>query len=52
MLSPRVKEREVPFGYRELAACVVGEMHRHEANVAFEDAARAAEEMIALWRRG
>ncbi len=50
--APRVKERDVPFGYRELAACVVGEIHRHEPNRAFEEAARVAEEMIALWRKG
>ena len=52
MLAPRVKERDVPYAYRELAACIVGELHRHEPNRAFEDAARAAEEMIALWRKG
>jgi len=52
MRSPRVKERDVPFAYRELAACIVGEIHRHEPNLAFEDAARSAEEMIALWRKG
>jgi len=52
MLAPRVKEREVPFAYRELAACVVGEIQRHEPNRAFEEAAHAAEEMIALWRKG
>jgi len=52
MLAPRVKERDVPFAYRELAACVVGEIHRHEPNRAFEEAARVAEEMIALWRKG
>jgi len=51
LLSPRAKEREVPFGYREFAACVAGEIQRHEANLAFEEAARAAEEMIALWRK-
>jgi len=26
MVSPRAKEREVPFGYREFAACVAGEI--------------------------
>ena len=52
MRMPRAKERDVPFAYRELAACIVGEIHRHEANLAFEDAARTAEEMIALWRKG
>lgn len=51
LLSPRAKEREVPFGYREFAACVAGEIQRHEVNLAFEEAARAAEEMIALWRK-
>ena len=52
MRAPRAKERDVPFAYRELAACIVGEIHRHEPNLAFEDAARIAEEMIALWRKG
>lgn len=50
--APRAKERDVPFAYRELAACIVGEIHRHEPNRAFEEAARIAEEMIALWRVG
>lgn len=52
MLAPRAKERDVPYAYRELAACIVGELHRHEPNRAFEEAARAAEEMIGLWRKG
>jgi len=50
--APRATEREVAFGYREFAACVVGEMHRHEPNRAFEDAARVAEELIGLWQKG
>ncbi|HKQ18111.1 MAG TPA: OpcA/G6PD domain-containing protein, partial [Candidatus Eisenbacteria bacterium] len=49
--APRATEREVAFGYRDFAACVVGEMHRHEPNRAFEDAARVAEELIGLWPR-
>jgi len=52
LLAPRAKERDVPYAYRELAACIVGELHRHEPNRAFEEAARAAEKMIALWRKG
>jgi glucose-6-phosphate dehydrogenase assembly protein OpcA len=48
---PTATAREAAFGYRELAACVVGEIHRHDPNRAFEVAASAAEEMIALWRK-
>jgi len=42
---------EVPFGYCEFAACIVGEIHRHAANRPMEQAARAAEEMMNVWSR-
>jgi glucose-6-phosphate dehydrogenase assembly protein OpcA len=42
--------REVPFGYREFAACIVGEIHRHTGNRPLEDAARVAESLMRHWR--
>ena len=51
-VAPGRSQRLVTFAYRELAACIVGEIHRHDPNRAFADAARAAKEMIALWPRG
>ncbi|MGE5176949.1 MAG: glucose-6-phosphate dehydrogenase assembly protein OpcA [Hyphomicrobiales bacterium] len=47
--APVATTRAVTFAYRDLAASIVGEIHRHEPNRAFADAARAAEELIALW---
>jgi glucose-6-phosphate dehydrogenase assembly protein OpcA len=47
--APRSATLEVPFGYREFAACIVGEIHRHAANRPMEDAARAAEDMMKHW---
>jgi glucose-6-phosphate dehydrogenase assembly protein OpcA len=44
--APRPKASEVPFAYREFAACIVGEIHRHAPNHTLEEAARAAEEMM------
>lgn len=46
---PNESAVEVPFAYREFAACIVGEIHRNAANRSFEDAARAAEAMMAHW---
>ena len=40
--APSVRALEVPFHYRELAECVVTEVHRHEPNPQLRDAARAA----------
>ncbi len=47
--APRAESAEVPFGYREFAACIVGEIHRHSGNRPLEDAARAAEQMMRHW---
>ena len=47
---PNETATEVPFDYRELAACVVSEIHRHAANRTMEEAARVAEAMMALRR--
>ncbi len=41
---------DVPFGYREFAACIVGEIHRHAPNRPMEAATRAAEDMMRFWR--
>jgi glucose-6-phosphate dehydrogenase assembly protein OpcA len=41
---------EVPFDYRELAACIVTEIHRHAANRSMEEAARAAEAMMNMMK--
>lgn len=49
--APRASSMEVPFGYREFAACIVGELHRHAANPPFEAAARAAEALMRSWNR-
>ena len=40
--APAARQVEVPFHYRELAECVVTEIHRHEPNPQLRDAARAA----------
>lgn len=47
--APLPSSREATFAYRDLAGSIVGEIHRHEPNRTFEDAARVAKEMIALW---
>ncbi|HEX7077073.1 MAG TPA: glucose-6-phosphate dehydrogenase assembly protein OpcA [Candidatus Eisenbacteria bacterium] len=47
--APVHASREATFAYRDLAGSIVGEIHRHEPNRTFEDAARVAKEMIALW---
>ena len=49
--APGEFSADVPFGYREFAACIVGEIHRHAANRPLEDAAQAAEEMMRHWNR-
>lgn len=46
--GPRELATEVPFDYRELATCIVGEIHRHAANRSMEEAARAAEAMMKI----
>ncbi len=45
----RPLRREVAFGYREFAACIVGELHRHEPNRSLESASRFARELIRRW---
>ena len=45
---PHERVGEVPFDYRELATCIVNEIHRHAANHTMEEAARAAEAMMKL----
>jgi glucose-6-phosphate dehydrogenase assembly protein OpcA len=40
-------DAEVPFDYQELASCIVGEIHRHAANRTLEEAATAAEALMA-----
>ena len=49
--AQRATSSGVPFGYREFAACIVGEIHRHAANRPLEDAAVAAEDMMRHWNR-
>jgi glucose-6-phosphate dehydrogenase assembly protein OpcA len=51
MRAPRESTSEVPFGYCELASCIVGEIHRHAPNPSMEGAGRAAEEMMGHWRK-
>ena len=48
--TPRVRRADVPFGYREFAACIVGELHRHAPNRSLEDAVRVAERLMSEWR--
>jgi len=45
-LSPRRETVTAPFGYRELAAAIVGEIQRQEPNPAFQDSSRIARAMI------
>jgi len=47
--TPRASSFEAPFGYREFAACIVGEIHRHAANRSLEEAARVAEQLMRRW---
>ena len=51
MRKPRASSVETPFPYREFAACIVGEIHRHSPNRPLEEASRAAEIMIQMWGR-
>ncbi len=44
--EPRLLERR--FAYRELAACLIGEIHRHEPNPALDAAAPVAASLTAL----
>lgn len=44
--SPRTLERA--FRYRELAACLIGEIHRHEPNRTFERSAEIAAAIAAM----
>lgn len=44
--EPRLLERT--FGYREFAACLIGEIHRHEPNAALDAAAPVAAALAAL----
>ena len=48
--APRSLRTDVPFGYREFAACIVGEIHRHTPNRSLEDAVRVAERLMSEWR--
>ena len=48
---PAPSSSDVPFGYREFAACIVGEIQRHAPNRSMEEAARAAEDLIQSWRK-
>jgi glucose-6-phosphate dehydrogenase assembly protein OpcA len=45
-LAPREAAVQAPFGYRELAAAIVGEIQRQEPNPTFQEAARIARAMI------
>jgi len=49
--TPEAARRAVAFGYREFAACIVGEVHRHEPNPSLESAARLAQQLLSLWRK-
>jgi len=46
-LAPRARTLERAFRYREFAACLVGEIHRHEPNESLEHAARLAARLAA-----
>ncbi len=48
--TPGARRADVPFGYREFAACIVGELHRHAPNRSLEDAVRVAERLMSEWR--
>jgi glucose-6-phosphate dehydrogenase assembly protein OpcA len=47
--APGASSADVPFGYLEFAACIVGEINRHAANPPLEAAASAAEAMMRQW---
>ena len=47
-VAPEARLLERTFGYREFAACLVGEIHRHEPNTALDDAAPVAAALTAL----
>lgn len=47
-VAPVARLLERTFGYREFAACLVGEIHRHEANAALDAAAPVAAALTAL----
>ncbi|HEU4725169.1 MAG TPA: glucose-6-phosphate dehydrogenase assembly protein OpcA [Candidatus Eisenbacteria bacterium] len=47
-VSPEARLLERSFGYREFAACLVGEIHRHEPNPALDEAAPVAAALAAL----
>ncbi|TMQ60089.1 MAG: hypothetical protein E6K76_02935 [Candidatus Eisenbacteria bacterium] len=48
--APRARRTEVPFDYREFAACIVGEIHRHTSNRSLEGASRLAERLMKEWK--
>ena len=50
--DPVAGRREVPFHYREFAACIVGEIHRHEPNPALLEAVAAARGLGRAWAGG
>jgi glucose-6-phosphate dehydrogenase assembly protein OpcA len=50
--EPRTERQEIPFHYREFAACIVGEIHRHEPNPALREAVRTARGFWSAWRNG
>jgi glucose-6-phosphate dehydrogenase assembly protein OpcA len=45
-LAPREAVVQAPFGHRELAAAIVGEIQRQDPNPTFQEAARIARAMI------
>lgn len=47
--EPVTERREVSFHYREFAACIVGEIHRHEPNPALVEAVQAAQDLRRAW---
>ena len=47
-VAPESKLLERRFAYREFAACLIGEIHRHEPNGALDDAAPIAAALTAL----
>lgn len=47
--EPVAERREVSFHYREFAACIVGEIHRHEANPTLLESVAAARSLGGAW---
>jgi glucose-6-phosphate dehydrogenase assembly protein OpcA len=47
-VAPRPRTLERTFRYREFAACLVGEIHRHEPNESLEHAARLASRLATV----